>query len=473
MGRRTRDIIPDWNVAFFKGNRIAAGDKTRVMQAELERSQKQDLVNSQRSVSQTTKTGNIVADFHNVKVQYQERKVLKIFNWQIRQGERWHLQGENGCDKSTLLTIQSYTQLASTSSHLHLFGKPRSRIPTLQLQSIIGVLSPGIWRVPSSIEYVCVTDTSTDEDIDFGVRRVEEVLEHLGPEAWTRERREIDPESLDSDVQKALQNKAFAAKPFVDLFMDLSMRLKWNDLVFKGHDALNRLLMTNNFPELTRHVCPAPWRGFQMGWMKPNPPSFRAGKRIAVIESGPVATVYDRNDRIRGLLMLRKSIVQRRVDLMAAEGIVSVSSTLGELPTYLFLDFVPNAHVGFDVGVEAIHAAAENDGVDIASSTTWPRDLRIPDADGIHFAMGYLQVDSIPNHHSISTWRTVPISMPWEDVIDIGAGDSMVRAARRHLRSGGVGDEQAVVVITHWEEEVPWTVEDGLKKRSKNEGRVF
>ena len=135
---------------------------------------------------------------------------------------------------------------------------------------------------------------------------------------------------------------------------------KWNDLVFKGqwHDALNRLLLTNNFPEFTGRVCPAPCegacvlgineqpvgiksiecaiidkvrlhiffhprrcsrslQGFEMGWMAPNPPKVRTGRKIAIIGSGPAGlatadqlnkaghtvTVYERNDRIGGLLM--------------------------------------------------------------------------------------------------------------------------------------------------------------------------
>lgn len=157
---------------------------------------------------------------------------------------------------------------------------------------------------------------------------------------------------------------------------------KWNDLVFKDQwrDALNRLLLTNNFPEFTGRVCPAPCegacvlgineapvgiksiecaiidKGFEMGWIVPNPPQYRTGKRIAVIGSGPAGlacadqlnraghtvTVYDRNDRMGGLLMygipnmkLDKAIVQRRLDLMAAEGIVRTPRTctaLGHLP---------------------------------------------------------------------------------------------------------------------------------------------
>ncbi|KAF9968571.1 glutamate synthase [NADH] [Actinomortierella ambigua] len=152
---------------------------------------------------------------------------------------------------------------------------------------------------------------------------------------------------------------------------------KWNDMVFKNQwkEALNRLLMTNNFPEFTGRVCPAPCESscvlgvtelpvsiksiecaiidhaFEQGWMQPCPPAVRTGKKVAVIGSGPaglavadqlnkaghLVTVYDRNDRMGGLLMygipnmkLDKQLVQRRLDLMAAEGI----------------EFVPNAHIG-------------------------------------------------------------------------------------------------------------------------------
>ncbi|KAI9843675.1 MAG: glutamate synthase [NADH] [Pleopsidium flavum] len=149
---------------------------------------------------------------------------------------------------------------------------------------------------------------------------------------------------------------------------------KWNELVFQNQwqDALNRLLMTNNFPEFTGRVCPAPCegacvlginedpvgiksiecaiidRGFAMGWMIPHPPEDRTGKKVAIIGSGPAGlaaadqlnkaghgvTVYERADRIGGLLMygipnmkLDKQIVQRRVDLMAEEGVKFVTST--------------------------------------------------------------------------------------------------------------------------------------------------
>lgn len=240
---------------------------------------------------------------------------------------------------------------------------------------------------------------------------------------------------------------------------------KWNDLVFKGQwqDALNRLLMTNNFPEFTGRVCPAPCegacvlgineqpvgiksiecaiidKGFEMGWMAPNPPTFRTGKRVAIIGGGPAGlacadqlnkaghsvTVYDRNDRMGGLLMygipnmkLDKAIVQRRLDLMAAEGIT----------------FVPNAHVGVDVDVDELRS--ECDAVVVCTGATWPRDLKIPnrDADGIHFAMEFLQL----NTKSLLDSELQDggyINAKGKDVIVIGGGDTgndCIGTAMRH-----------------------------------------
>src|ERR1700734_1831837 len=149
---------------------------------------------------------------------------------------------------------------------------------------------------------------------------------------------------------------------------------EWNDLVYRGlwKEALDRLHKTNNFPEFTGRVCPAPCegscvlginepavtiknienaiidRGFEEGWVKPEPPPFRTGKKVAVVGSGPaglsaaaqlnkaghLVTVFERADRIGGLLMygipnmkLQKELVQRRVDLMTQEGVTFVTNT--------------------------------------------------------------------------------------------------------------------------------------------------
>jgi glutamate synthase (NADH) len=190
-------------------------------------------------------------------------------------------------------------------------------------------------------------------------------------------------------------------------------------------DALNRLLMTNNFPEFTGRVCPAPCegacvlginedpvgiksiecaiidKGFEMGWMVPQPPQQRTEKNVAVIGSGPAGlatadqlnraghnvTVYEQSDRIGGLLMygipnmkLDKRIVQRRVDLMAAEGV----------------KFITGCQVGPNAEVSLSSLRGSNDAVVISTGAQVARDLRIPnrELDGIHFAMEFLHANT-------------------------------------------------------------------------------
>lgn len=230
---------------------------------------------------------------------------------------------------------------------------------------------------------------------------------------------------------------------------------KWNELVFSNQwqDALNRLLMTNNFPEFTGRVCPAPCegacvlgineapvgiksiecaiidRGFEMGWMVPAPPQYRSGKKVAIIGSGPaglsaadqlnkaghLVTVYERADRIGGLLMygipnmkLDKKVVQRRVDFMGKEGV----------------QYVTNCHVGEgDVTLDSLRK--ENDAVVIATGATVARDLPIPnrELEGIHYAMQFLHkntkslLDSQLDDGSY-------ISAKDKNVVVIGGGDT-------------------------------------------------
>jgi NAD(P)H-dependent glutamate synthase small subunit len=200
---------------------------------------------------------------------------------------------------------------------------------------------------------------------------------------------------------------------------------EWNDLVYNGRwrDALERLHKTNNFPEFTGRTCPAPCegacvlgitdppvtiknienaiidRGFAEGWVTPQIPESRTGKRVGVVGSGPAGlaaaeqlnkaghtgTVFERADRIGGLLMygipnmkLDKQVVNRRVDLLRAAGI----------------EFVTNADVGNTV--DARELEAKHDALVLTTGATQPRDLPIPGRQlgGIHFAMEYLTANT-------------------------------------------------------------------------------
>ena len=193
-----------------------------------------------------------------------------------------------------------------------------------------------------------------------------------------------------------------------------------------------------------------------MGWMAPQVPQFRTGKRIAIIGSGPAGlaaadqlnkaghwvTVYDRNDRMGGLLMygipnmkLDKNVVQRRIDLMAAEGVVSIFYRLSWTSSHLVTQtFVPNTFVGRDV--DANDLRQENDAVIFATGATWPRDLKIPgrEVDGIHFAMEYLQLNTKSLLDS-ELQNGSYISAKGKDVIVIGGGDTgndCIGTAMRH-----------------------------------------
>ncbi|QPG74841.1 glutamate synthase [NADH] [Brettanomyces nanus] len=229
---------------------------------------------------------------------------------------------------------------------------------------------------------------------------------------------------------------------------------KWNEMVFKGlwKDALKRLLMTNNFPEFTGRVCPAPCEGacvvnvsgnpavgiksieagiidhaFKEGWIVPDPPKFRTGKHIAVVGSGPaglacadqlnkaghLVTVYERANRPGGLLMygipnmkLDKGVVKRRTDLMEAEGV----------------EFVCSCSVGEDITVEELEV--ENDAVVFAVGSTIPRDLKIPGRDlkNIHFALELLK----PNTEALldGDLEEIRKRVAGKDVVVIGGGDT-------------------------------------------------
>ncbi len=241
---------------------------------------------------------------------------------------------------------------------------------------------------------------------------------------------------------------------------------EWNDLIYRGRwkEALQRLHKTNNFPEFTGRVCPAPCegscvlginadpvtikhhevsiieRGFAEGWVVANPPAKRTGKTIAIVGSGPAGlaaaaqlnsaghnvTVYERADRIGGLLMygipnmkLQKEIVQRRVDIMAEEGVV----------------FVTDTEIGKDISMNRLKE--DFDAVVLATGATVPRDLPVEgrDADGVHFAMEFLHKNTkslLDSNHDDGKY----ISAKDKDVIVIGGGDTGTDCVGTALRHG-------------------------------------
>lgn len=241
---------------------------------------------------------------------------------------------------------------------------------------------------------------------------------------------------------------------------------EWNDLVYRGKwkEALHRLHKTNNFPEFTGRVCPAPCegscvlgiieppvaiksieqaiidRGFEEGWVVPEPPEKRTGKKVAVVGSGPAGlaaaaqlnkaghsvTVYERADRIGGLLTygipnmkLDKKIVERRVNLLREEGV----------------EFVTNTEIGKDISAQDLRKKV--DALVLAGGATRPRDLPIDGRDlkGIHFAMDFLHADTkslLDSNHEDGNY----ISAEGKDVIVIGGGDTGTDCVSTSMRHG-------------------------------------
>jgi glutamate synthase (NADPH/NADH) small chain len=241
---------------------------------------------------------------------------------------------------------------------------------------------------------------------------------------------------------------------------------EWNDLVYRGlwKEALDRLHKTNNFPEFTGRVCPAPCegscvlginnppvtiknieceiidRGWENGWVTPEPPKKRTGKKVAVIGSGPaglcaaaqlnqaghLVTVFERADRPGGLLMYgipnmkldKEQVVLRRIQQMEAEGI----------------QFVCNTEVGVNYPAEQLLKAF--DAVILATGATKPRDLPIEgrSSKGIHFAMEFLTANtrSLLDRHKNGNY----ISAEGRDVVVIGGGDTGTDCVGTSIRQG-------------------------------------
>ncbi len=241
---------------------------------------------------------------------------------------------------------------------------------------------------------------------------------------------------------------------------------EWNDLVYRGRwrEALERLHKTNNFPEFTGRTCPAPCegacvlgiidlpvtiknienaiidRGFAEGWIKPTRVHRRTGRKVAVVGSGPAGlaaaeqlnkaghevTVYERDDRIGGLLMygipnmkLDKGVVDRRVDLLRKSGI----------------RFVTGADVG--KSVDAAQLMDEHHALLLATGATIPRDISIPgrDLDGIHFAMDFLTATTRSLLNSNLEDENF-ISARHKRVVVIGGGDTGTDCIGTSLRHG-------------------------------------
>jgi glutamate synthase (NADPH/NADH) small chain len=241
---------------------------------------------------------------------------------------------------------------------------------------------------------------------------------------------------------------------------------EWNDLVFRGdwHQALKRLQKTNNFPEFTGRVCPAPCegscvlgindqpvtiksielaiieRGFEEGWVAAERLRERTGRRIAVVGSGPAGlacaaqlnkaghwvTVFERDDRIGGLLVygipnmkLDKEIVRRRVDIMAEEGVT----------------FVTGTSVGRDLAADKL--LKDFDAVVLCCGARKPRELSIPgrELSGIHYAMEFLHANTkslLDSSHEDGNF----LSARDLDVIVIGGGDTGTDCVGTALRHG-------------------------------------
>ncbi|MGD0668636.1 MAG: glutamate synthase subunit beta [Bryobacteraceae bacterium] len=246
----------------------------------------------------------------------------------------------------------------------------------------------------------------------------------------------------------------------------------WNDLIYHGrwHDAVRQLHSTNNFPEFTGRICPAPCeascvlgineppvtikqiersiidRAFEEGFIRPEPAAVKTGKRVAVVGSGPAGlaaaqqlaraghavTVFEKNDRIGGLLRygipnfkMEKHLIDRRLEQMRGEGV----------------EFETGAHVGGNVPVQDLRK--EFGAILLAGGSEHPRDLNVPGRNlhGIHFAMEFL-----PQQNRRCEGDTVPdseaILATGKRVIIIGGGDTGADCLGTSHRQGALSVTQ-------------------------------
>ncbi len=277
----------------------------------------------------------------------------------------------------------------------------------------------------------------------------------------------------------------------------------FNDMVYRDEweSAFRTLMSTNNFPEFTGRICPAPCehacvlglnqeavgiksieytiieRAYEEGWMHPQIPAVKTGKRVAIIGSGPAGlaaanqlnkaghtvTVYEKEKRIGGLVRYgipnfkldKQKVVQRRVNLMTEEGVI----------------FVTGAHIGVDRSITQLRA--QNDAVIITTGAGNPRDLPIEnrDAAGIHFAMEFLsQANSRVEHEMIDPEEEILATD--KHVVVIGGGDTGSDCVGNSIRQGAASITQIELMPqapTERTEEMPWPTYARIFKLSSSQ----
>jgi glutamate synthase (NADPH/NADH) small chain len=252
---------------------------------------------------------------------------------------------------------------------------------------------------------------------------------------------------------------------------------EWNDLVYHGEwqHALEVLHSTNNFPEFTGRICPAPCeaactlnlqdqpvtiksiecaiidKAWEMGWIKPQIPAQRSGKKVAVIGSGPSGlacaqqlaraghevVVYEKNDRIGGLMRygipdfkMEKHLIDRRISQMQAEGV----------------RFRPNSFIGKDISAQKI--LKDYDAVVLAIGSEKPRDLEVPgrnENQGVYFAMDFLRQQNKRNAGDVIS-DDVAISAKGKHVVVIGGGDTGSDCIGTSIRQGAASVVQLEIL---------------------------
>ena len=253
----------------------------------------------------------------------------------------------------------------------------------------------------------------------------------------------------------------------------------WNNLVFRGQweAALAALHSTNNFPEFTGRICPAPCeaactlniddnpvtiktiecaivdRGWREGWINPLPPAHRTGKHVAVVGSGPAGlacaqqlaraghrvTLFEKSDRIGGLLRygipdfkMEKHLIDRRVEQMKAEGV----------------EFVTGVEVGSTVSVASL--LEDHDALVMTGGTEWARDLEVPGRElkGVHFAMEYLTQQNKRGHGDSEAVAapTGTITAAGKHVVVIGGGDTGSDCIGTAVRQGAASITQLEIL---------------------------